>query len=69
MEELELCICRDARGRLRAVAAPAGAAREGGYLRLVGGVFLRVEQVSRCRGNPAIPRAVQALESVWEAEI
>lgn len=67
MELLSLCVCRDARGRMRAVAAPAEAAREGVYLRMLGGGLLRVEAVRSMPGPTALPRAVQVLESVWEA--
>lgn len=64
----DLCSGRDGKGRVYYTALPAGVARTGIYVRLVGGVFIQVERIIRCgsRRSPVLSAAAEVLERVWE---
>ena len=67
-ERYDLCSGRDARGRRWYTRLPAGIAKTGMFVRLVGGIFLLVERVENCgstAGNIPVCTAVELLESVW----
>ena len=65
----DLCTGRDARGKPWVTRLPAGVARTGMFVRLLGGVFILVERVET-GGTAAGPvcAAMQVLESVWEGQ-
>ena len=65
----DLCSGRDHRGRIWCTRLPAGVARTGMYIRLIGGVFLLVERVENCGSAPEnvpVCVAAQVLDSVWK---
>ncbi len=65
----DLCSGRDHRGRIFCTKLPAGVARTGMYIRLIGGVFILVERVEnrgRAPGNVPVHVAAQVLDGVWE---
>ncbi len=65
----DLCSGRDRRGRIFCTRLPAGVARTGMYIRLIGGVFMLVERVENCGrapGNVPVCVAAQVLEGIWE---
>lgn len=62
MNDRIICLCRDAKAQRWVVTAPAGKVCEGMYVQLVGGTFLRVEQVASMSD---FPKAAAVLESVW----
>lgn len=67
MEGYELCIGRDARGVERCTVLPAGVAKVGMFVRLIGGAFLLVERLERDgRARGKICTAAAVLEPVWE---
>lgn len=64
----DLCSGRDHRGKLWYTRLPAGIAKTGMFVRLVGGIFLLVERVESggcAAGNVPVCTAVELLESVW----
>lgn len=65
----DLCSGRDSRGRQWYTRLPAGVARTGLFVRLLGGTFIlidRVEQDGLAPAAASMCAAVQVLESVWE---
>ena len=65
----DLCSGRDHRGKLWYTRLPAGIAKTGMFVRLVGGVFIlvdRVEQAGQVPVYASYSTAVQILDSVWE---
>lgn len=67
----DLCAGRDQRGRLRYTRLPAGVAKTGMFVRLVGGTFLLVERVeSRGEDTDSVPvcTAAELLKTVWGAK-
>lgn len=65
----DLCTGRDSRGRSFYTRLPAGIARTGMYIRLIGGVFILVERVENggcALGNAPVCVAAQVLEGVWQ---
>ncbi len=68
-ENFDLCSGRDHRGRILCARLPAGVARTGMYIRLIGGVFILVERVEnrgRAPGNVPVCVAAQVLDGIWE---
>lgn len=68
-QNFDLCSGRDSRGRQWYTRLPAGVARTGMFVRLVGGTFIlidRVEQGGQAPGVAGICAAAQVLESIWE---
>lgn len=68
-KDWDLCSGRDHRGRLWFTRLPAGTAKTGMFVRLVGGIFLlveRVERMGKVSGNEPLCTAVELLEPVWE---
>lgn len=64
----DLCTGRDFRGAVRQTRLPAGAAKTGMYVRLVGGMFLRIERVERqgrAAGTEPLCTAAELMEPVW----
>lgn len=67
-KEWDLCSGRDCRGRELHARLPAGAAKTGMYIRLVGGVFMTVERVAYCAGpadGQPLCAAAELLQPVW----
>lgn len=66
MAGYDLCIGKDSRARSWATQVPTGIVRTGMFVRLLGGVFILVEQVER-NGHTTAPvrEAVQVLEGIW----
>ena len=65
----DLCTGRDYRGQKWYTQVPAGVARTGMFVRLVGGVFILVDRVEQAGQVPvcaSYSTAVQILDSVWE---
>lgn len=64
----ELCFCRDQTGQFRLAKVPAGIAKPGMLVRLVGGIFLQVEAVENMgelREAVPIYTAAELLQPVW----
>lgn len=65
----DLCSGRDARGGVWLTRLPAGVARTGMYVRLIGGVFLRIDRVEhrgKVNGSSPVCAAAELLQPVWE---
>lgn len=67
-KNLDLCSCRDGRGRKWYTRVPGGTAAAGMYIRLVGGIFVLAEAVTP-GGEPGddapLCAAAEVLQSKW----
>lgn len=67
-KEWDLCTGRDCKGRTLHARVPAGVAKTGMFVRLVGGVFLVVEKVERYAvpsDSQPVCSAAELLQPVW----
>lgn len=71
-KNFDLCSGRDARGKQWYTKLPAGVVKTGMYVRLVGGVFLKIDRVEtrgRLPANAPICTAAAVMQNVWEGSL